>query len=215
MVGKSQWIMGRPLDGAYRAEVTGSVKPKAVVGKPQTSLCRHPKRSVKPKGKTWMRRPCRPVGSANRRRVLVHHRRRVPDGLDQSAHAMPSSVETGENLGFTDRPPGVRHPRLGPLARGPGPLLPPPPGGLCACPVFLVARRPRAGPSPGRAVRRPRPVVPAPGVPPPPPPTWPPRRAWPVRHCGAGIRQLGALPPTPSGVRRCGRSPGVPAPACG
>ena len=36
-----------------------------------------------------------------------------------------------------------------------------------------------------------------------------------VRSRGAWIRGVGATTPTPSGVRRCGRSSGVRAPACG
>ena len=45
-----------------------------------------------------------------------------------------------------------------------------------------------------------------------------PRRPGPTevtRQHGARIRGAGALTPTPSGVRRCGRSSGVRAPACG
>jgi len=36
-----------------------------------------------------------------------------------------------------------------------------------------------------------------------------------VRQRGAWIRGVGATTPTSSGVRRCERSSGVPAPACG
>jgi transposase len=36
-----------------------------------------------------------------------------------------------------------------------------------------------------------------------------------VRHCVARVGIAGALAPTPSGVKRCGRNSGVPAPACG
>ena len=33
--------------------------------------------------------------------------------------------------------------------------------------------------------------------------------------CGAWIRRIGAMTPTPSVVRQCGRKSGVPVPACG
>jgi hypothetical protein len=36
-----------------------------------------------------------------------------------------------------------------------------------------------------------------------------------MRQRGARIRGAGALTPTPSGVRRCGRSSGVRTPTCG
>jgi lipoprotein-anchoring transpeptidase ErfK/SrfK len=34
-------------------------------------------------------------------------------------------------------------------------------------------------------------------------------------HCVAWVGVAGAPAPTPSGIRRCGRTPGVPGPACG
>ena len=42
-----------------------------------------------------------------------------------------------------------------------------------------------------------------------------PRTLGSTGHCVARVGIAGALAPTPSGVKRCGRNSGVPAPACG